>query len=236
MSPEQIDANTIDHRSDLYCLGLVFYELLAGRPPFQSGSPRQLLNLQCTTEPPPLPEEVRGGLPKGVEQLLFQLLEKAPEDRPYVAQDVIDRLEPFQTAGGPIGRGSLSNRTGPAAAAITPPRTPASPQGALPTPGSAGAERARESKGGARPSDRMESHAASQPARADTIALVDKVDRPREVPAAIAVGLIVALSALAGLGAYFIRASSPSPELPAGGPTAVIPGTPAPPLNGPGLR
>src|SRR4029079_14023848 len=70
MSPEQIDAHTIDHRSDLYCLGLIFYELIAGPPPFQSASPRQLLNLQCTAEPPKLPEEVRAGLPKGVEQLL----------------------------------------------------------------------------------------------------------------------------------------------------------------------
>jgi len=98
MSPEQIDARTIDHRADLYCLGLILYEMLAGRPPFQSASPRQLLNLQCTAEPPALEEDVRGGLPRGVEQLVFQLLEKAPEDRPYLAQDVMDRLEPFQPA------------------------------------------------------------------------------------------------------------------------------------------
>src|SRR5262249_11729856 len=44
MSPEQIDAKSIDHRSDLYCLGLIFYELLSGKPPFQSASPRELLN------------------------------------------------------------------------------------------------------------------------------------------------------------------------------------------------
>ena len=36
-------------------------------------------------------------LPRGVEQVLFQLLEKAPEDRPYLAQDVVERLEPFVT-------------------------------------------------------------------------------------------------------------------------------------------
>src|SRR4051794_2885301 len=89
MSPEQIDAHTLDHRSDLYCLGLIFYELIAGTAPFQSASPRQLLNLQCTAEPPKLPDEVRVGLPRGVEQLMFQLLEKAPEDRPFLAQDVI---------------------------------------------------------------------------------------------------------------------------------------------------
>ncbi|KYF65687.1 protein kinase, partial [Sorangium cellulosum] len=95
MSPEQIDARSIDHRSDLYCLGLILYEALSGRPPFQSASPRELLNLQCTAEPPPLDDDVRRGLPRGVEQLLFQLLEKAPEDRPYLAQDIVDRLEPF---------------------------------------------------------------------------------------------------------------------------------------------
>jgi serine/threonine-protein kinase len=104
MSPEQIDAHTIDHRSDLYCLGLVFYELLAGRPPFQSASPRQLLNLQCTAEPPPLPDEVRAELPRGVEELLFQLLEKAPEDRPYLAEDIVDRLAPFHAAPRPAPR------------------------------------------------------------------------------------------------------------------------------------
>src|SRR5262249_45879979 len=55
MSPEQIDARTIDHRSDLYCLGLIFYELLVGRPPFQSASPPHLLNLHSPPDPPPLP-------------------------------------------------------------------------------------------------------------------------------------------------------------------------------------
>ena len=95
MSPEQIDAQTIDHRTDLYCLGLVFYELLSGRPPFHSSSPRTPLNLQCTEPPPPLAEDVRAGLPKGIERVLFQLLEKAPEDRPASAGDVVDMLEMF---------------------------------------------------------------------------------------------------------------------------------------------
>jgi serine/threonine-protein kinase len=128
MSPEQIDAHTIDHRSDLYCLGLVFYELLAGRPPFQSASPRQLLNLQCTAEPPPLPEEVRAALPREVEALLFQLLEKAPEDRPYLAEDVVERLAPFLGASMPAPRV-------PVVASATPP-APAVPvrQEEAPTP------------------------------------------------------------------------------------------------------
>ncbi|MBX3265010.1 MAG: serine/threonine protein kinase, partial [Labilithrix sp.] len=92
MSPEQIDARTIDARSDLYALGLMFYEMLSGEPPFSSASPRELLNLQCTAPAPPLDEEVRRGLPRGVEDLLFALLEKKPEDRPSSAREVAERL------------------------------------------------------------------------------------------------------------------------------------------------
>ncbi|HEU4409005.1 MAG TPA: serine/threonine-protein kinase [Polyangiaceae bacterium] len=98
MSPEQIDARGLDGRSDLYCLGLIFYELLAGEPPFRSPSPRELLNLHCTAPPPPLRDEVRRGLPKGLEALLFQLLEKSPQARPASANEVLGRLEPFLPA------------------------------------------------------------------------------------------------------------------------------------------
>jgi eukaryotic-like serine/threonine-protein kinase len=253
MSPEQIDAHTIDHRSDLYCLGLVFYELIAGHPPFQSSSPRQLLNLQCTADPPPLPDEVRSGLPKGVEQLLFQLLEKAPEDRPYFAQDVIDKLEPFQTAAAPsnagrssvASRGASPSRSGVSSPAITP-LTPASSMMKDRAPSSPGAPSTRESNGpagvasGASGAGRVSEASAaphvSRVERADTIALVDQVDKPREIPKAVAIGIIVGLSALAGVGAYVLRATSGPPDVPAGGATASIPSSPAPPSRGPGPR
>ncbi|HTJ84429.1 MAG TPA: protein kinase, partial [Polyangiaceae bacterium] len=258
MSPEQIDAHTIDHRSDLYCLGLILYELLEGKPPFTSSSPRQLLNLQCTAEPPPLSDDVRRGLPKGVEELVFQLLEKAPEDRPYLAEDVVARLEPFIPAGGTSlgtgttkpgresprrldrssdrgsidGRASIDARATPrassngvssdgangasdtaregGAAAATPPGRAASAVGAQ-----SAAERA---SGAGRPTQPSEGQAAADknepPKRADTIALIEKGERTREVPTTIAVAIIVALSLIAGIAAYFVRASS-APTKPA---------------------
>jgi serine/threonine-protein kinase len=101
MSPEQIDARTIDARSDLYSVGLLLYEMLVGRPPFRSGSQRELLNQQCTAPPPGFPEDVRRGLPRGIEQLTFRLLEKSPADRPTTAREVLAALEPFTAAASP---------------------------------------------------------------------------------------------------------------------------------------
>src|ERR1700722_5542379 len=115
MSPEQIDARTIDARSDLYALGLVLYECLAGAPPFRSASARELLNMQCTTAAPALPEEVRATLPGGIEEVLFALLEKAPDARPADAGEVLARLAPFVSAGARSSR-SVSPRPRPSTA------------------------------------------------------------------------------------------------------------------------
>ncbi len=137
MSPEQIDARSLDARSDLYCLGLIFYELLAGEPPFRSASPRELLNLHCTAAPPPLRDEVRRGLPKGLEALLFQLLEKSPGARPASANEVLGRLEPFLPAVSTAAPAAASAL--PSAAVMTgPPYDPTRPS-PRPEGGQAGA-------------------------------------------------------------------------------------------------
>ena len=94
MSPEQIDAGAIDGRTDLYALGLLLYEMITGDPPFKSASPRELLNLQCTAEPPPFGEEIEA--PAGVCDLVFELLAKSPEERPQSAEDVLAALSPFR--------------------------------------------------------------------------------------------------------------------------------------------
>ena len=248
MSPEQIDATSIDHRSDLYCLGLIFYELLSGSAPFQSASPRQLLNLQCTAEPPPLADDVRAGLPKGVEQLLFQLLEKAPEDRPYLAQDVVDRLEPFQTAAAPSPRtaagASRAGRTQVAdvSGVVSPPRAPRStvvddgaPR-ASNTPGTTREAVSQQEPEASRVKGRDGGPSPKEAPRADTIALVERVDRRRDVPTGLAVGVIVALSLLAGIGAYLLRSTSAPADASPVVTASAGPVFPAPPRSGGGQR
>jgi serine/threonine protein kinase len=98
MSPEQIDARPVDGRSDLYALGLLLYECIAGAAPFRSTSPRELLNQQCTQPPGELPDDVRTTLPAGVEDVLFRMLEKSPDARPASAAEVSAKLAPFVSA------------------------------------------------------------------------------------------------------------------------------------------
>ncbi len=93
MSPEQIDAMPVDGRSDLFSLGLVVWELLAGRPPFQAESPRVLLDKLCTEPTPPLPDSVRQSLPSSLESLIFRLLQKDRNARPRDANEVIAALD-----------------------------------------------------------------------------------------------------------------------------------------------
>lgn len=184
MSPEQIDATGVDGRSDLYALGLVFYELLAGHPPFQSASPRELLNMQCTLEPPPLPDEVRAGLPKGIERIVFDLLQKRADDRPAGADAVLATLEPFDTADGSIA-------APPAHAGST----------IVPPPARSG----RTERPVVPPTARRPVEA---PVVADTIGLVERAAAPRQVPLSIALAIVVGLSLVAGGVTYLLRVGS----------------------------
>jgi serine/threonine-protein kinase len=68
--------------------------MISGEPPFKSASPRELLNLQCTAEPPPFGEEIEA--PAGVCELVFALLAKSPDERPQSADDVLAALAPFR--------------------------------------------------------------------------------------------------------------------------------------------
>ena len=80
VSPEQAMGEEIDTRSDIYSSGIVLYELLSGRIPFDAKSPWSIINQHLTSEPPPL-NLANDEIPKEVEHLVSRMVAKRPEDR-----------------------------------------------------------------------------------------------------------------------------------------------------------
>ena len=100
MAPEQATADpNVDQRADIYAIGIVAYELLAGRPPFAAPSPQQVLAAQVTTAPEPISRH-RPGVPAALEQLVMRCLEKLPADRFQTAGELLAALEPLGTPSG----------------------------------------------------------------------------------------------------------------------------------------
>ncbi|HEY6558452.1 MAG TPA: serine/threonine-protein kinase [Polyangiaceae bacterium] len=213
MSPEQIDATRVDGRSDLYCLGLILYEMLAGTAPFHSASPRELLNLQCTALPPALSPTVRSLLPRGVDRLLSELLEKSPDKRPSSAEDVLHELLPFSPAEEPrttterdggLGSGRSTEPLRDSASA----RDSALADRARSSPAPVSSELADSAK--TKPSQADIDVRRQSAAKNDTLALVDRAAAPREVPVRVGIAIVVGLSLLAGAITYGLRSASPS--------------------------
>jgi serine/threonine protein kinase/tetratricopeptide (TPR) repeat protein len=91
MSPEQAQGDFVDARSDLYALGCMLYEMLAGRVPFEGRVATQVLWKHMTEEPRPL-SDLLDGVPPGLDALVLRLLAKRPEDRLGYAEDVAEAL------------------------------------------------------------------------------------------------------------------------------------------------
>jgi serine/threonine protein kinase len=89
MPPEAVQAKPMDQRGDIYSLGCIFYELLAGAPPFFDPSVNVVLSMHLSSPPPMLPEHV----PMAVAELILTMMAKRPEQRPQTAADVRAHLQ-----------------------------------------------------------------------------------------------------------------------------------------------
>jgi serine/threonine-protein kinase len=92
MAPEQAAGDPVDHRADLYALGCVAYELLAGEPPFRGGSAREVIAAHLADDPAPVTDH-RAGVPTALAELVMRLLAKRPDDRPQSADEVRQVLQ-----------------------------------------------------------------------------------------------------------------------------------------------
>ncbi len=102
MSPEQAAADPdIDHRADIYAWGVIAYELLAGRHPFDGKkTPQQYLRAHLSENPPPLQTAVPG-ISSAVAGVVMRALEKEPDARPQSADEILQQLG-GTTSSGPV--------------------------------------------------------------------------------------------------------------------------------------
>ncbi len=124
MSPEQALGDEVDHRSDLFSLGTLIYEVVTGEAPFSGSSIFRVLAQVCS-DPHLPPRAVNPVVPEALAALLDRLLEKDPAKRPESAAEVLAALEGIETSGDPPP---------PEAGATGPTPAPAAGGGPAPAP------------------------------------------------------------------------------------------------------
>jgi hypothetical protein len=123
VSPEQVEGLPLDGRSDLYSAGVVLYEMLAGRPPFDAETHLATAMMRLTRDPPS-PASIRPGIPRGLDALVMRAMARRPEDRYPSADAMRAALERFGTD----RERTLPHRT---VAAARPARSETRPRGAF---------------------------------------------------------------------------------------------------------
>jgi serine/threonine protein kinase/tetratricopeptide (TPR) repeat protein len=95
MSPEQVEGKEVDPRADLYSLGIIIYEMLTGRVPFEGETPFTI-GVKQKSERPKSPRDWNAGIPDDLNKLILKCLEKDKAARPQSAADVRAALEKIE--------------------------------------------------------------------------------------------------------------------------------------------
>jgi eukaryotic-like serine/threonine-protein kinase len=105
LAPEQVAGGSVDHRADLYACGIVLYECLTGRTPFEADSHIATATMRLADTPKP-PGALRPGIPRRLESVTMRALAREPEERFQSADEMNSALGPAAPPGGagPVAR------------------------------------------------------------------------------------------------------------------------------------
>ncbi|OGD19720.1 MAG: hypothetical protein A2Y69_06785 [Candidatus Aminicenantes bacterium RBG_13_59_9] len=111
MSPEQVEAKDVDQRSDIYSLGIVLYEMVTGRVPFEGDTPFAI-GMKHKSEKPAAPKQMNAQIPESLERLILKCLEKDKNLRYQNCEDLLNHLrstaKDLETASGGIIKPPIS--------------------------------------------------------------------------------------------------------------------------------
>ncbi|MEZ4271593.1 MAG: protein kinase [Myxococcota bacterium] len=93
IAPEQVIKGYTDHRSDIYALGVLLYQMVTGEKPFQADSWPELLHKHAVEKPPKPSRVAPGTLPQDLEALILECLSKSPDKRPQSTAEIGRRLQ-----------------------------------------------------------------------------------------------------------------------------------------------
>ena len=112
VAPEQADGRTVDHRTDLYALGVTYYQMLSGSLPFEGNTPMDLAAKHLRDEPPPLSVVAPGVDPRAA-GITKRLLQKNPRDRFSDAKELMEAFDKLLAAPSGVGSNIPASRVPP---------------------------------------------------------------------------------------------------------------------------
>lgn len=95
ISPEQVSADRIDQRSDIYSVGVTLYEMLTGGLPFDADNPVSVALMQLQLDPPP-PRQKNPEIPEGLEEIILKCMAKNPDNRYSCVEELMEDVDRFK--------------------------------------------------------------------------------------------------------------------------------------------
>jgi serine/threonine protein kinase len=133
MSPEQASSKAIDRRSDIYSLGVILYEMVAGTVPFKGESTTAVM-MQHLTQPPPPPRQLNPAVPDAVQAVILKALAKNPDDRFATAGELASAFSTALLSGAAVSSPDKQLPVDPNSMTIIEPEAQTALRPAIPTP------------------------------------------------------------------------------------------------------